>query len=184
MKTETKSAIKLNPLWEKKGNVILMKDEPWHEIMDMQIGFPKPTKRKKTKKALPKVKKTTLGKEKAKAWKAFSMWVRTHNAVDGLNICYTCGKIFPVKELQAGHFIEGRTNSVLFEEDIVECQCQKCNIWDKGNLTVFTFKKIKELGEDRINELIQLKHQTKKYTIADYQEIAEKYTKLLDAIKL
>lgn len=144
------------------------------------IGFPKPIKRVKTKKALPKVKKTTLGKEKAKAWKAFSLWVRNRNAVEGMNECYTCGKVLPIKELQAGHFIEGRTNSILFEEDILECQCQKCNIWDKGNLTVFTFKKIKELGEDRVNELIQLKHVTKKYTIADYQEIAEKYTKLLD----
>lgn len=141
-------------------------------------------KKVKVKKALNKVKKTTLGKEKAKAWKSFSLWVRNRNAVEGMNECYTCGKIYSVKELQAGHFIEGRTNSILFHEDIVEPQCAKCNIWDKGNLTVYTFKKIKELGEDRVNELIQLKHQTRKYTIADYIEINAKYTKLLDQLSV
>lgn len=87
-------------------------------------------------KTKPKKKVYSLKKVKAKAWTAFSLYIRTRDCLKAtgtpnLGICVTCGKQCDIKQLQAGHFIGGRTNSVLFVEDNCFAQC----LTEESNLT-------------------------------------------------
>jgi hypothetical protein len=70
------------------------------------------------KKTKPREKLSTV---KKKAWAAFSEYVRTRDCLRttgcaSFGLCITCGKRNHFKLLQAGHFIAGRHNAVLFSE--------------------------------------------------------------------
>jgi hypothetical protein len=102
-------------------------------------------------------------------------------------MCVTCNRDYPYKSLQAGHFIQGRSNSVLFDERIVYSQCAGCNMnrpYGKGGNYVeyFVFME-EEWGRDMIEEFRKLKYQEVIYKSHDYIEIKEKfidkYNKLL-----
>lgn len=72
--------------------------------------------------------KQNITKLKKTAWQEFSKWIRLRDCVKTTGdtesgVCITCGKLIPFKQSQAGHFIAGRTNAVLFDEDIVHLQC-------------------------------------------------------------
>jgi len=121
----------------------------------------------------------TISKAKAKAWKAFSLYIRLKDSVDGVNECYTCGKIFPIKKLQAGHGIGGRNNAVLFMEDIVKPQCVGCNMFANGRYAVFTRKLIDELGLDGYDEIVRQSNEIVKYTLSDYLELEKFYKNIV-----
>lgn len=79
----------------------------------------------------------------------------------------TCKRRYPFKKLQAGHFIPGRSNSVLFDERIVYTQCIGCNgnppIGKGGNYIEYFVFMEKEWGREKIDEFRQLKHKIVKY---------------------
>jgi len=64
-----------------------------------------------------------MKKAKKKAWIQFSRYIRLKYAKNGFVKCYTCSTVKHWKEMQAGHGIGGRSNAVLFNEDIVRPQC-------------------------------------------------------------
>ena len=73
-------------------------------------------------------KKQTISTLKKQSWQEFSKWIRLRDCVKTTGdtesgVCITCGKLIPFKQSQAGHFIAGRVNAVLFDEDIVHLQC-------------------------------------------------------------
>lgn len=47
-------------------------------------------------------------------------------------MCITCGLKYPFKKLQAGHFIPGRTDAILFDAVQVNAQCYRCNKLHQG----------------------------------------------------
>lgn len=131
--------------------------------------------------------KTPLQKAKDKAWKQFSRFIRLRDclATTGdidYGICITCGLRFHFKELQAGHFVPGRGNAVLFDEDITHAQCQKCNVWLYGNLIEYYPKMLKLYGEERVEQMKALRHESIKYSVEEYLQIAENYKNLGDMI--
>ena len=133
---------------------------------------------KKLKFAKPK--KVSISKAKAKAWKAFSLYIRTKYASPfGDVICYTCGKNFKIKTVQAGHGIAGRNNAILFEEKLVRCQCLGCNYFGGGKYAIFTRKLIDELGLQEYDRLVTQATQTVKRTAQDYLEIEKTYKEKL-----
>lgn len=136
------------------------------------MKFPKPKK----------FKKTDLRRAKDRAWAQFSLYIRLKDSVDGVNECYTCGKIFNYKELSAGHGIGGRNNKVLFDEAIVRPQCSGCNIWGRGQYQVFTRKLIGELGLDNYDEIVQHSSDPVKYRVGDYQSIEEMYKRKVEQL--
>lgn len=143
--------------------------------------FPKPTKRIKLKKPLPKVKKTTLTKAKKKAWDAFSLWVRMSNAdVNGNARCVTCNAIKHYKQMQAGHFIPGRSGAVLFSIEGTQVQCAMCNVYKHGDWANYFEYMRKMYGMEVIDELLRKSHESIKYTISDYQDIEASYRKKID----
>lgn len=131
---------------------------------------------------------------KQKAWREFSRFIRLRDCIrttgsDEYGLCITCGKRVPFKSSQAGHFIAGRTNAVLFNEDIVHLQCYGCNVCKHGEQLEYYYA-MKKLGytEEQITEFRKLRHKTVKYKESDYKKIAEtysnKYKSLLDCYKI
>ena len=70
-------------------------------------------------------------------WPVFSKYIRTRDCVKTTGSplhgrCVTCGKLYPISKLQAGHFIPGRYDAILFDEEQVHAQCYRCNMKLQG----------------------------------------------------
>ncbi len=115
------------------------------------------------------------------AWNAFSRYIRKRDSVDAdYAICCTCNKPYPnfgVGCIQAGHFIPGRRNAILFDERGVHAQCYNCNVNLKGNWPNYYEFMLKKYGREVIDELIIQKRQTVIYTREELDEIRDKYKK-------
>ena len=119
-------------------------------------------------------KRTPRAIAKDKAWKAFSLYIRTRDKK-----CVTCKT---GKADQAGHFIDGRNNAVLFSEKGVHGQCYHCNVGLKGNkLEYFIFME-KTYGREVIDQLMEESKQTIQYKPFHFLEIAEKYKALTEKL--
>ncbi len=104
---------------------------------------------------------------KDKAWKAFSIYIRTRYMDSNEYVsCVTCNNRMHYKEAQAGHFIGGRHNSLLFDERNCHAQCRGCNIFAE----YLTYMK-KMYGNEVIDELLALDKEIVKYKLADYVEL-------------
>ena len=130
-------------------------------------------------------KKLSVSTAKARAWKAFSRYVRLRDSLETTGTtthakCCTCGKVYPsfgVGCLQAGHFIAGRNNSILFEETGCAAQCYICNVVKKGaGVEYFVYMEGKH-GRPEIDRLRALSHKIVQLKPFELIEIAEKYEK-------
>jgi hypothetical protein len=89
--------------------------------------------------------------------------------------CVTCDKYFPYSELQAGHAIAGRNNSILFDEKLVNAQCRGCNGYGNGRYADYSLWFIKEYGQKEWERKVQLSHQVA--VDLDYDKLYERYKK-------
>lgn len=121
------------------------------------------------------MKKTSYKVAKDHAWKAFSLYIRSKYYKNGQCECYTCEHKFPIGKITAGHGIPGRTNAVLFMEEVVRPQCVACNVYRGGRYDVFTPKLMDELGIKKYKELAQKANKTIKFTTEQLLEIEQKY---------
>ena len=117
---------------------------------------------------------------KKKAWTAFSTYIRIRDSLKTTStidecVCITCGKRVPYKKIQAGHYIGGRGNSVLFDERIVNGQCSRCNIILKGNYDAYNLVMLKKYSKKEILKMLEKKKERKINTSQDYLDIEEKY---------
>ena len=130
------------------------------------------------------MKNITKKSLKKKTWKVFSQYIRLKYAdEDGYVTCYTCGKRLFWKKAQAGHAIGGRTNSVLFDEELVRPQCKRCNIFLGGNYQVFITKLIKENGFAWWEKKLRNSAKVKKYSIEDLENLYEYYSEKVKQLK-
>jgi len=128
------------------------------------------------------LRKSEKKRLKDKVWKVFSLYIRTKFAKNGIVACYTCDKQMPIHLSQAGHAIGGRTNSVLFDEEIVRPQCRRCNIFLGGNYPVFVTKLIKENGLEWWEKKLRDSKKVKKFTVSELKDLLEYYTKKLERL--
>jgi hypothetical protein len=129
------------------------------------------------------LKKQTLPKLKKECWKLFSEWVRRKDADEtGTVECYTCRKPIHWKEAHAGHFVPGRTGSVLLNPAIVRPQCVQCNIFLCGNYSAYTLRMLDEVGREKVQEYLALKHVAKKWTRAELEGIRYHYRAELEKL--
>lgn len=113
----------------------------------------------------PKKKRPVSENKKTKdlAWKWFSKYIRLRDCLKTtrtkeMGVCYTCDQIKPFSELQAGHLVSSRCNSILLDEEIVHAQCKRCNIELDGNYTEYTIRMTREKGIDWVEAKQNLKH--------------------------
>lgn len=141
---------------------------------------------------LPKKrKKSDLKKAKEKAWAVFSQYIRRKYAdSEGNCKCVTCDTTKHWKELHAGHFIDGRNNSVLYNEQLVHPQCFHCNSKMPGCLggnkvayTIFMATKYC-LTIEEIEKLHNLYFTAKPMKAFEHDEIREKYEDALTGLDI
>ena len=131
-----------------------------------------------------KRKPKTLTFLKKKAWDLLSKIIRMQAADRaGYVECVTCWTYKPWKEMQAGHFISGRGNSILFEERGIHPQCSRCNIVFKGNMVEYFIFMERKHGRKVINDLRTLKHQTVKFTKHDHLMRIDEYKHRLQKLQ-
>lgn len=164
------------------------KDEAWEKDRHKKYLKAKAQLEKKTTKdkkpRKKKKEKTPRQIAKEAAWNQFSIYIRTRDCIrftgkPDEGKCITCGRPYPFKKLQAGHFIPGRGNAVLFDERIVYSQCIGCNgnpPYGKGGnyIEYFVFME-HEWGRDMIDEFRALRHSNVKYSLSDLENIKELY---------
>ena len=123
--------------------------------------------------------KSPLVKAKDKAWAEFSRFIRLRDADDtGHCKCVTCNREYHWKKIQAGHFIPGRTNAVLFEEKGVHAQCYGCNIGKAGNTIMYWPWMEQQYGRGYVDYLRGFIGTKLTYTEDDYLAIHKRYKKL------
>ena len=121
-------------------------------------------------------KRSPLKIAKDNAGDACSLYIRLkYSDWRGHCECVTCGKVAHYKSQQAGHFVQGRHNATLFDERHIHVQCPGCNLFKNGNLYWYGKFMEKTYGQEVIDELFELDKTTVKYTIQDYERIAEEF---------
>jgi hypothetical protein len=114
---------------------------------------------------------------KDRAWKAFSEYIRRRDSNNGFCKCVTCEMIDEWRYLQAGHFVAGRNNSILFLEDNCHAQCVGCNFFGKNSRSYgkyYEFMKA-HYGAQRIDEIILLSNRIVQFDQSDYERIEAEY---------
>lgn len=109
------------------------------------------------------------------------IWQECRRIKDRLNVdCYTCGaKNLQGCNKQLGHMWSKATlgANLKYELDILEWQCMRCNIHGGGMGADFYERKLRELGNERMKELQQMRNKSvKAYDF--YIELLEKYKEM------
>jgi len=119
-----------------------------------------------------------LSTAKARAWKAFSEYIRRSYADDnGYVSCVTCGTTRQWNDrIDAGHYIpKSRGNAIFLVEENVHPQCKGCNR-SEGGAHEYYYKFMLEMyGEHGIEELRQLSKTTVHYKVSELLELEIKY---------
>lgn len=123
---------------------------------------------------------------KNKVWKEFSRYIKVRDAnKDGYVNCCTCKKLMHWKESQAGHFVCGRKNAVLFDDRIVHAQCVTCNLYGGGEQYKYSlFMMEKGYTREELEELNNLKFATKKFSREELNEMHKTYKEEADKIQM
>ena len=99
---------------------------------------------------------------KDEAWRLYSLLMRiNHMDEDGYVKCYTCSRVMKLNMSQGGHFLHRAIYSgLMLHPDNSRPQCEECNIHKNGNINVFEKNLHEEIGDDRVNNLYNIRHST------------------------
>lgn len=128
-----------------------------------------------------KKKVDTLSSHKKKAWKTFSLYIRTRDCLKSTGYpdrgtCITCKREYDIHGgAQAGHFIAGRGNSLLFDERNCHLQCYGCNVGKNGAYVEYFIFMEETYGREVIDEIRALRHMSRKFTKEELDTIEEIY---------
>ena len=126
---------------------------------------------KQTKVRMKNELKTTSDWMK-EAQKVFNQYIRLR---DKHKPCVSCESKLGSK-YDAGHyFSSGGHKAVTFDEDNVHGQCVACNQYKHGNLLNYQIGIEKRIGAERLLQLHEKAHQTRKYSADELQEIIKTY---------
>lgn len=135
----------------------------------MQI--PKKVKKRKTK--------TPYQRAADAHWRAFSRYIRRRDCLmttgdPTQGRCVTCGKVYDYRDLQAGHYVPGRRNSIKFDDRNCHAQCVGCNIWGRGQGAKYHEFMLKTYGQDVIDELWYKNSCYRKWLESEHREEADR----------
>ena len=131
--------------------------------------------------------KSTAKTYKKTVWKSFARYIKARDAnFYGVCVCCTCSKFMEWNspDCQAGHFVSGRSNNVLFDDQLVYAQCSACNNYGSGRQWEFGKFLMEKFGYDyaTLDEMQSRKNIVKKYTMQELKELKEYFDKEADRI--
>jgi len=140
---------------------------------------------------MAKAKKKTVTWWKKKVWKTFSQFIRLRDAIATTQSqhtvkCCSCGRPYPAFGIgcaQAGHFVPGRRNTILFDERCVNAQCYNCNVTLKGNWPGYYAFMLERYDLETIDELLILARQIRKFTTDELDELNQHYLAEIESLK-
>lgn len=128
--------------------------------------------------------KQSLPKAKAKAWKAFSMFIRLRDADEhGMVTCCTCGVRKHWKEMDAGHYITRAKASTFLDEGNAHGQCSGCNRWQGGKFYEHMLFIVRTKGQAELDRIHLKAGQATKPTASDYLFWADAYSQKVERIR-
>ena len=111
--------------------------------------------------------------------KEFSRYVRLRHADHVGNVaCVTCNKSLHWSDTHCGHYVPRQYLSVRWDDRNANVQCPYCNTYRHGNLAEYTLFMQKTYGQSVVDELLQAKHKTVKFTRSQLEEMLLKYQAL------
>jgi len=124
--------------------------------------------------------KSERQKAKACAWKWFSKYIRARDCLDTMGdlkhgICITCDNVIRFEKMDAGHFIPGRSDAVLFDEHNTHGQCVSCNRFKQGMWVSYEKALLSKYGFAEVARLKELYFTDVKLTELEFREIADYY---------
>lgn len=126
-----------------------------------------------------KKKQSSLPALRAKAWAAFSRYIRYGVAGEWeLVLCVSCGNPYRPAEMHAGHFIHCSKQSPLsYDERNIHPQCRQCNYYGMQGLAAirYTVYMQQTYGPGIVDELMAMKHDKRYLKRAELEAIVERY---------
>lgn len=119
------------------------------------------------------IKKKTTSKLKQEADRLFSTYIRLKYSENGNCKCYTCGSVYPWKEIQCGHFVSRTHLSTRWDPENARPQCFPCNVWRRGNYDLFALRLTQEKGQGVLVLLNEKRNALKQMKRKDYEELIE-----------
>jgi len=126
----------------------------------------------------------TISKLKKELDKIFSLYIRLRKATpQGMTTCFTCGTQKHYKKMHAGHFMSRKHLSTRWNEQNVQVQCPKCNLFGQGEQ--YTFGKLLDvrIDEGTAENLEQLARTTTKIMRYEYEDMIKEYKKKLKDVE-
>lgn len=118
--------------------------------------------------------------------RVFSMYIRLRDSKEfggEYFRCISCGRVLPFAQADCGHYIS-RTNMALrFSEDNCSAQCRSCNRFKDGNILEYRQGLARKIGEKRVELLEARKHETKKWSNWELEQLIEYYSKETERLK-
>jgi hypothetical protein len=134
----------------------------------------------KTAPGAKKKRKTTtpLGKLKKELWELCRKITEKRYE----SVCYTCDKPVAGANRHLGHFIPRSAGGTLlrYNLDNLRWQCYYDNINLGGNGAEYYRRLVKEVGQEKVDELFEMKKQIVKADRAWYEETIARYKALLE----
>ena len=122
------------------------------------------------------MKKETVSSLKKELDKIFSRYIRYRDK----GRCFTCRLVRDPKEMQNGHYVPRQFNSTRYDERNNNCQCYACNMLYGGQPDIYTINLQKKYGKKIVQELNNLRKQTKQFSVPELKEMIKKYKDKLE----
>lgn len=134
-------------------------------------------KKKKKKETASQGGKTTRKPDlRAKLDREFSRYIRLRDALpDGTFKCISCGQVKDLSQADCGHYVNRRHMATRFDEMNCNAQCRSCNRFDEGNMQGYRRGLVAKYGEQRVLLLEAKKHETRKYSMFEYEALIRHY---------
>lgn len=130
-------------------------------------------------------KKKSIRALKKKAWVLLSQAIRLEQRDANQHVtCITCKVRLPWnKGAQAGHFIDGRMNSILFDERGIHIQCYACNVLYNGRKEEYFIYMLDNYGRAVIDEFRRLRNTERTFTAEELEQLMAKYRARIEKAK-
>lgn len=117
-----------------------------------------------------------LPRLKAKAQEAVNAYIRKRDSEGGYFTCISCGRVHPVSNMDAGHYVPVKGSDFLrYHEFNINGECKGCNGFDEFHLIGYRKNLIEKIGLDAVEWLNENRRTVKKWTRAELEEIINKY---------